>query len=159
MGDSFKTEIKIRLATIEDKATAIDFDYNLDKVEHVELARAEKISKAILDKHCFIILQNTIAVGFLIFDYRFFDHGWIELIIVEEKHRGRGIAGKAILLLCEKCISKKVFTSTNRSNIKMQRDLSKTGFTFAGELIGLVEGDPELFYFKEIKLQKFKPSN
>lgn len=31
----------------------------------------------------------------------------------------------------------------------MQRALSKVGFSFAGEIIGLDEGDPELFYYKQ----------
>ena len=30
----------------------------------------------------------------------------------------------------------------------MQKALMKAGFSFAGKLIGLDEGDPELFYFK-----------
>jgi hypothetical protein len=32
----------------------------------------------------------------------------------------------------------------------MQRALKKADFTFAGELKGLDEGDPELFYFKKL---------
>ncbi|WP_299361989.1 GNAT family N-acetyltransferase [Winogradskyella sp.] len=140
--------ISLRKATIKDKALVVDFDYNLNKVEHTELKRAEKIAKAILDEECFIILVNDIAVGFIIFDYRFFDLGWIELIIVEEKYRGKGIGGQAINLICKQSKTNKVFTSTNSSNIQMQKALTKVGFSFAGKLIGLDEGDPELFYFK-----------
>ena len=146
--------ISLRKATIKDKALVVDFDYSHDKVEHIELKREEKITKAILDKECFIILANNRAVGFVIFDYRFFDQGWIELIIIEEKYRGKGIGGQAIDLICKQCKTNKVFTSTNSSNIQMQKALSKVGFSFAGKITGLDDGDPELFYYKKIKRKK-----
>ena len=140
--------ISLRKATTKDKTLVVDFDYNLDKVEHIELKREEKITKAILGEECFIILANNSAVGFVIFDYRFFDQGWIELIIIEENYRGKGIGGQAIDLICKQSKTNKVFTSTNSSNIQMQKALSKVGFSFAGKINGLDEGDPELFYFK-----------
>ncbi len=148
--------ISLRKATIKDRALVVDFDYNLDKVEHVQLKRAEKITKAILGEECFIILADNSAVGFVIFDYRFFDLGWIELIIIGEKHRGKGIGGQAIDLICQQSKTDKVFTSTNSSNIQMQKALGKVGFSFAGKINGLDEGDPELFYYKGINLKKAK---
>ena len=143
--------ISLRNATIKDKALVVNFDYMLDKVEHVELNREEKITTAILDKQCFIILANSIAVGFIIFDYRFFGKGWIELIVIEERYRGKGIGVEAMKLICKQCKMNKVFTSTNSSNIQMQKALNASGFSFAGELNGLDEGDPELFYYKIIE--------
>lgn len=148
--------ISLRKATIKDKVLVVDFDYNLDKVEHIELKREEKITKAILDEECFIILANNRAVGFVIFDYRFFDQGWIELIILDVKYRGKGIDGQAIDLICKQCKTNKVFTSTNSSNIQMQKALSKVGFSFAGTINGLDDGDPELFYYKKINSKKAK---
>lgn len=146
----------LRKATIKEKALVVDFDYNLDKVEHINLKREEKITKAILAEECFIILSDNRAVGFIIFDYRFFDQGWIELIIVEEKYRGKGIGGQAINLICEQSKTNKVFTSTNSSNVQMQKALDKVGFSFAGKINGLDEGDPELFYFKITNDRKIK---
>lgn len=96
------------------------------------------------------------AVGFVIFDYRFFDQGWIELIIVEEKYRVKGIRGQAINLICRQSKTNKVFTSTNSSNTQMQKLLNKVGFSFAGKINGLEEGDPELFYFKTTDGRKTK---
>ena len=148
--------ISLRKATIKDKVLVVDFDYNLDKVEHIELRREEKITKAILDEECFIILANNRAVGFVIFDYRFFDQGWIELLILGEKYRGKGIGGQAIDLICKQCKTNKVFTSTNSSNTQMQKALSKVGFSFAGKINGLDDGDPELFYYKKIHNKKTK---
>ncbi|MGD1839764.1 MAG: hypothetical protein ACFB0B_02550 [Thermonemataceae bacterium] len=79
--------ISLRKATIQDKALVVAFDYNLDKVEHIELKRAEKITKAILSEECFIISMDNSAIGFTLFDYRFFDQGWIELIVIDEKEQ------------------------------------------------------------------------
>ena len=41
--------IRLKKATLKDQAVAVDFDYQLDKVEHIKLNRAEKIRKAIVD--------------------------------------------------------------------------------------------------------------
>lgn len=140
--------ISLKKATLKDKVLVVGFDYNLNSVEHIELKREEKITKAIVDNTCYIVLADNKAVGFILFDYRFFDLGWIELIIIEEKYRGKGIGVQAMTLICQHSKTTKVFTSTNRSNTYMQRALDKAGFTFAGTVKGLDEGDPELFYMK-----------
>ena len=40
----------------------------------------------------------------------------------------------------------------------MQKALKKAGFVFAGEVKGLDEGDPELFYYKKLD-KKRKTTN
>jgi RimJ/RimL family protein N-acetyltransferase len=87
-------------------------------------------------------LAGCRAVGFVIFDYRFFGQGWIELVVIDEKYRGKGIGAQVFDLLCKQCETDKIFTSTNTSNLCMQRALTKSGFTFAGKLDGLDDGDP-----------------
>jgi len=128
--------IRLRKATSKDKSIVVNFDYRLDKEEHVKLNREEKIKKAISNDECFLILADDIEVGFVIFDYRFFDQGWIELIIIDDQYRGKGIAGKTFDLIGNQCKSDKLFTSTNRSNTAMQKALAKSGFSFAGEING-----------------------
>jgi hypothetical protein len=64
--------VSLRLATKKDKSLVVAFDYALDKDEHIKLKREEKITKAISDKECFIVLADSMVVGFVIFDYRFF---------------------------------------------------------------------------------------
>jgi RimJ/RimL family protein N-acetyltransferase len=132
-------KVSLRMATKEDESLVVAFDY---------LNRKKKIVKAISGKECFIIYNGSKAVGFVIFDYRFFDNGWIELIIIDEKYRGMGIGGKVFGLICKQCKVDKVFTSTNSSNLSMQKALAKAGFSFSGKLDGLDEGDPELVYYK-----------
>ncbi len=146
--------IRLREATINDKVSVVDLDCKLDKDGHIKLNREEKITKAILKNECFIVLADDREVGFVIFDYRFFDQGWIELIMIEEEYRGKGIGAKAFDLICEQCRTNKVFTSTNSSNTQMQRALNKANFSFAGELNGLDDGDPELFYYKTLTKTK-----
>lgn len=143
--------IKLRKATSKDKTIVVDFDYRLNKDEHIKLNREEKITKAITNDECFLILADDKEVGFVIFDYRFFDQGWIELIIINEEYRGKGIGGKTFDLICEQSKSDKVFTSTNSSNTQMQRALITADFAFAGEINGLDDGDPERFYYKKVK--------
>ncbi len=150
INDLHHEKITLKKATTKDKATVIEINYNLNKVQHVEQKRAKKITKAISAKQCFIILANTKAVGFVLFDYRFFDQGWIELMIIAEKYRRQGIV-QTLDLISKQAKTNKVFTSTNQSNGPMQKALSKAGFTFAGELIGLDDGDPELFYYKKME--------
>jgi hypothetical protein len=73
------------LATNKDTSLVIAFDCTLDKEQHIKLKREEKIAKAISDRECFIILADSRAASFIIFDYRFFGQGRIELVIIEEK--------------------------------------------------------------------------
>ena len=140
--------IKLRKALHKDKAVAVGFYNSIEQEEQTELDREEKIGKAILEETCYIILAGHRAVGFVIFDYRFFGQGWIELMILDEAYRGKGIGGKVFDLLGEQCKAEKLFTSTNRSNTRMQKALAKAGFSFAGQLTGLDEVDPELFYYR-----------
>ena len=109
-----------------------------------------------MNEECFIIMADNRAVGFVLFDYRFFDQGWIELIVIEEKYRGKGIGVQAIDLVCKQCKTNKIFTSTNESNAQMQKALTKVGFSFAGKINGLDDGDPELFYYKKLTITKRK---
>jgi len=142
-------KISLRLATKNDSSVVVAIDYALNKEEHIKLKREEKIIKAISDKECFVVLANNTTIGFVIFNYSFFDQGWIDLIILEKKYRNKGIGKKVFELICKDSQTNKVFTSTNNSNIQMQKSLTNAGFTFAGKLNGLDDGDPELFYYKK----------
>jgi len=143
-------QISLRKASLQDEKLVIGFDYRLNQVEHVEQKRAEKIAKAISNKECYIIQADKQAVGYALFDYRFFDQGWIELIVLDEAYRSQGIGAQAMNLICKESKTSKIFTSTNSSNLPMQKALKKINFSFAGKIDGLDEGDPELFYYKKL---------
>lgn len=146
MSETDHTAFDLRKAGTKDQAFVIELDFALNEEEHVKLNREEKLVKAIKNEECFIIMDGETKVGFMVLDYRFFDQGWIELLLIDQKHRGKGMGAKAMELICRQSKTAKVFTSTNRSNIAMQKALKKAGFSFAGEIVGLDEGDPERFY-------------
>lgn len=50
--------IRLRKATSKDSAIVVDFDYRLNKDEHTKLNREEKITKAISNDECFLILAD-----------------------------------------------------------------------------------------------------
>ena len=53
--------------------------------------------------------------------------------------------------LINECRTPKLFTSTNQSNIPMQRLLATLEFARSGFIENLDEGDPEVVYFKRLR--------
>ena len=71
-----------------------------------------------------------------------------EPFVVDAATRQTGIA-RALLAHLDGCHDRpKLWTSTNRSNAPMQALLVSEGFIYAGEVEGLDEGDPEMFYYR-----------
>jgi hypothetical protein len=79
----------------------------------------------------------------------FFGRDFIELVVVAVDERRRGIATLLLHHAVEMSSTRRVFTSTNRSNDAMIRLLDKTGWRVSGQLDGVDEGDPELVYYKD----------
>ena len=77
-------KIQLKKATIQDKPALVSYARELNQEEFTQLNRQAKILKAIAAGECFLIVTGQQEVGFLIFDYRFFDQGWLELIIIDE---------------------------------------------------------------------------
>ena len=140
--------VSLKKATLQDSALAIAFGRAIDKEAHAQSRQEEKITKAVSDGDCFLIFNDNTAVGIAIFDYRFFDQGWIELIVIDDEKRGEGIGPQAMDRISSQCTTDKLFTSTNSSNFRMQKALAKAGFSISGIVHGLDDGDPELFYCK-----------
>jgi GNAT superfamily N-acetyltransferase len=78
----------------------------------------------------------------------FFLEPFVELIVVDQANRRSGIGRALLAYLDSQHDRPKLWISTNRSNTPMQRLLASEGFTYAGEVEGLDEGDPELFYYR-----------
>lgn len=113
-------------------------------------SRCEYLAKAIMARHCLIAREAGQALGFGVVENSFFGNPFIELLIVHTDHRKRGV-GMAIIHYIEKtCPSPKLFTSTNESNIPMQKLCEKLGFVRSGYVENLDEGDPEIIYFKRL---------
>lgn len=74
----------------------------------------------------------------------FFGKPFVSLLVVSADARRCGL-GAGLLALHARTY-RETWTSTNRSNIAMQKLLEKAGWRYCGELSGLDEGDDELFY-------------
>ena len=89
--------------------------------------------------------------GKAVFDGSFFGRGMVWQIWVEERFRRQGVASALMSRAEEDCPSDDLFTSTNQSNVPAQRLFEQLGFTRAGVVDYLDEGDPEIFYVKRVR--------
>jgi ribosomal protein S18 acetylase RimI-like enzyme len=85
-------------------------------------------------------------LGYCVTERAFFGHWFVVMLMVAEGARGRGIGTELLLDAQRQRDTAKLFTSTNLSNQPMQRLLARLGWSSAGIVYGLDEGDPELFY-------------
>ncbi|WP_033329407.1 GNAT family N-acetyltransferase [Streptomyces yerevanensis] len=85
-------------------------------------------------------------LGYGVLEYTFFEQGFVTLLMVAPTARRKGVGTRLLKAVEAACTTPKLFTSTNVSNHPMQRLLQQAGWSPAGLLHGLDEGDPELFY-------------
>jgi ribosomal protein S18 acetylase RimI-like enzyme len=111
-------------------------------------SRREYIRKAIEEERCIIAFNKNLIVGFLIFDTHFFDCSFISLIIVRPTERRKGYATSLIQYFIKISATKKVFSSTNKSNQRMQEVFKVNGFIESGFIENLDEDDHEIIYFR-----------
>ncbi|MEM1286541.1 MAG: GNAT family N-acetyltransferase [Pseudomonadota bacterium] len=90
------------------------------------------------------IMQDQVQAFCCLDHAYFFEKPFISLLIVKPDMRRRGL-GSSLLSYAGGTFPE-VWTSTNRSNAAMRALLDKAGWQYCGELDGLDEGDPELFF-------------
>ena len=113
--------------------------------------RDEFVERAIRRDSGHVLEQEGKVIGVAVFDYTFFEHGFISLIYVRPGARRTG-AGEALLrYLASICQTPKIFSSTNQSNLPMQALFAKVGFEESGMIHNLDPNDPELLYYKAVK--------
>jgi GNAT superfamily N-acetyltransferase len=81
--------------------------------------------------------------------HSFFGRDFVELLAVAADERRHGVGGLLLQQAVGLSSTKRIFTSTNRSNTPMIGLLEKEGWQFSGQLEGIDEGDPELVYYKD----------
>jgi ribosomal protein S18 acetylase RimI-like enzyme len=127
---------------------------NLEKIVKIDselignTSRRNYIKKSIGFGKCIVAKEKDDIVGFLIYDTNFFECAFISLIIVSPCCRRKGYASLLLDYMVSSSPTTKVFSSTNRSNINMQRAFEINGFIQSGMVENLDDGDPEIIYFK-----------
>ena len=124
---------------------------SLDHIARQENERREFIRREVASGNCFVAVMNDTVVGYGALNYTFYYNGCIDLIYIDADHRRCG-AGAALLKHLESlCKTRKLFTSTNLSNLPMQSLLAKLNYVLSGVIHNLDEGDPEIVYFKRLR--------
>jgi ribosomal protein S18 acetylase RimI-like enzyme len=135
--------------TIIERASSEDFEHicALDETVHGR-ARRRLIETACAKGHVSVARVEDVVRGFVIADESFFGQFFVRLLIVHLDFRRRGLASALMRAAELDCQTGKLFTSTNQSNIPMQRLCDRLGFVKSGYIENLDEGDPELIYVK-----------
>lgn len=121
---------------------------NIDKEVIGNASRREYIRKAIEEERSILVKKGNSIVGFLIYETHFFECSFLSLIIVKPTERRKGYATSLIDYFITISPTKKIFSSTNQSNDRMQEVFKANGFIQSGLVENLDEGDPEIIYFK-----------
>ena len=127
---------------------------SFDKIIAVDIevigndSRRKYIKKAVEEERCLVALHRGKIVGFLIFDTNFFDNSFISLIIVSPNERRKGCATALIEFFVDASPTLKIFSSTNQSNVEMQKVFNSNGFVRSEIVENLDEGDSEIIYYK-----------
>ncbi len=134
----------IRKAKHHDVEAIVAFDL----IAQCDTTRQAFIRKAVEEGFCTVLTVEDTAVAYIIVERNFFGWPFIELVYVRTDYRQYGYATSLMRYIEATCESEKLFTSTNLSNLPMQRLLEKLGYVISGVVHNLDEGDPEVFYFK-----------
>ena len=131
--------IEVRPARTDDIAAVL----SIDRVTE----RADEVRSAVEQSRCLVAERAGELVGYCIAG-RFFGFDFLDLLLVAAPQRRQG-AGTALVAAWEmRAATTKLFTSTNESNVPMQRLCDHLGYVRSGFIENLDEGDPEVIYFK-----------
>jgi N-acetylglutamate synthase-like GNAT family acetyltransferase len=136
----------VRGATLKDLEAVLEFDTRAQ----VSAERRSLLSAQLQFAEVIIFEQEGRVLGYVALrPHSFFERDFVELLAVAVNERRQGIGS----LLLQQCVdlssTKRIFTSTNQSNLPMIALLEKRGWEFSGQLEGIDDGDPELIYYKD----------
>ncbi len=136
--------------TIIERASSGDFEHicALDETVHGRQPRRRLIGEALANGRIAVARVDDNVRGYVIWDDKFFDQFFARLLMVHPDFRRRGLATALMRAAELDCQTGKLFTSTNQSNLPMQRLCERLGFVKSGYIENLDEGDPELIYVK-----------
>ena len=139
--------VTIRPAAEADVETLCSFD----QVALREEGRREFIGRSVAAGSCHVAEVGREVIGYGVLSHAFYGHGFVEMLYVHPGRRRRGAGATLLRHLESLCQSEKLFTSTNLSNLPMQRLLNKAGYALSGVIHNLDEGDPEIVYVKRLR--------
>ncbi len=134
----------IRAAESRDASTIISFDLNARRDDE----RQVLIRRAIEQGFCTVAEVAYKVAAYIIMERKFFGCPFIELVYVHTDYWQQGLGTALMRHIEAEYEGEKLFTSTNLSNLRMQRLLEKLGYVISGVVHNLDEGDPEVIYFK-----------
>ncbi len=108
-----------------------------------------QIEQAVQDRTVYVAEHDGSIVGYAIVEASFFGRDFLSLLNVDPGYRRRRVGSALVAHCLSKCASERLFTSTNQSNVAMQKLLLALGFVHSGTVGDLDPGDPELFYSRE----------
>ncbi len=145
------TPLQIRTAVIPD-AHALKA---LDTIVPFDPSRAEYIDRWLKEDTVLAAEIEGKIVGYGVFNHAFFHQGQVDMLMIHADYRGQRI-GEAILSALEKlCDTPKFYVTTNMSNHRMQRLLSRMEYRAAGYIHELDPDDPELIFVKDIETAQY----
>ncbi|MGB8683264.1 MAG: GNAT family N-acetyltransferase [Candidatus Binatus sp.] len=135
--------------TIIERASSEDFEHicALDETAH-RPPRCRLIGDSCANGRVAVARVDGVIRGYVIFDESFFDQFYVRLLMVHPDFRRHGLATALMRAAELECQTGKLFTSTNQSNLPMQRLCDRLGFVKSGYVENLDEGDPEVIYVK-----------
>jgi len=118
----------------------------LDNGASTQNGRVGDIRNWVAVRQCHIATENGQPVGMVVHNRSFFHRPFIELVVVAETERRRGIGRQLVRYAYSSWPRDTVWTATNRSNLPMQALLATLDFTPSGMIENLDPYDPELIF-------------
>jgi len=125
--------------------------YAVDRMAAEDGSRGQQIRDWVAADQGIVAVVDDLVAGYAALEYTFFGCGFIAMVMVKEGSRRSGVATALITRLEQICKTEKLFTSTNESNRSMQALLKSMSYEASGTVYNLDDGDPELFYFKNLR--------
>ena len=112
--------------------------------------RADEIADWLRGGQAYVAMDRGAACAYAALGHAYFRKPTIEMLMVAETHRRKGIARQLVGWLEAQAAGPEIWTSTNLSNHPMQRLLASLGYELTGFINNLDPGDPELFFYKKL---------
>ncbi|MUZ76280.1 GNAT family N-acetyltransferase [Agrobacterium vitis] len=134
--------MEIRRATVADYDRLVAFDTLASSAPE----RRDHIKTWIGTDCCYVAEIGELVGAYGVLNYHFFGNGFIEMVMVGEDFRRKGLGIGLVRYFKEICETPKLFASTNQSNQQMQKLLNSAGFRTSGFIDNLDENDPEIVF-------------